>query len=480
MKKIITLSMVVSSLLLADTELEILKKQMNEQQAMIQKLLTKIEKMEQNSFEGKLKNYQQNAQTTQETKSHTHLHDSLPTKTAKDSTLGSYMPNISLIADISYVGRSINDDQLVGLETPGVAHGLLGSHNHDGNSHAPYNAKKGFNLNYAELGLSKSVDQNFKLNSIFHFSENSVEIEELYFTTGILGHGFNLKGGKFNSDFGYHNNKHHHAWSFADNALVYEAFLGMHGINEKGAQLQWTAPTDTYFMVGAEILQGENEQMFGNNAMHLSENDLNTTLPDLDSTDAPSLIVAYAKTSVDVGDTTILGGVSYAKGETRLNHITDEDEPHAFSGKSELYGVDLVVKHFFDSYSSLTWQSEYLQRKMEGTKYEIDTTTNVASSGVLNKKQAGLYTQLIYALNQNWKFGLRYDTIFKNNINGTEQQESFNKYSAVAEYNTSHFTKLRLQYNQDKSQYDASGRRDISSVILQANFAIGAHGAHGF
>jgi hypothetical protein len=52
--------------------------------------------------------------------------------------------------------------------------------------------------------------------------------------------------------------------------LVYESFLGMHGINEKGVQFQWTAPTSTYLMLGLEVLQGENEQMFGNEAIELT------------------------------------------------------------------------------------------------------------------------------------------------------------------------------------------------------------------
>ena len=54
------------------------------------------------------------------------------------------------------------------------------------------------------------------------------------------------------SNFGYLNEQHHHSYDFADMPLVYESFLGMHGINETGLQLQWVAPTDTYLMLGAE------------------------------------------------------------------------------------------------------------------------------------------------------------------------------------------------------------------------------------
>ena len=389
------------------------------------------------------------------------------------------MPDISLIADMSYVSRNKKDSEIGHLEVPGVAHGLLGSHTHNGNTHHPYNAKKGFNLNYAELALSKSVDPSFKLDGVFHFSEDSVEIEELYLTTTALGYGSRVKAGKFNSNFGYLNEQHHHAWSFSDMPLVYESFLGMHGINENGLQFQWTAPTSTYFMIGAEVLQGDNEQMFGNSTIGDVEN------PTAVSENAPSLFVGYVKTSVDIDDTTILAGLSYAKGSSRVDHSTDAENPHAFSGDSKLYGVDLTVKHYFDSYSSLTWQSELLSRDMDGKQYNFDASGSVASSPNLTKDQTGLYSQLIYAPNKTWKMGVRYDTIFKNDVeaNGVNQNMTtdLKKYSAMIEYNTSEFARLRLQYNRNNALYNEDGQKQsVNSIILQANISIGAHGAHSF
>ncbi|EDZ63300.1 hypothetical protein SMGD1_1322 [Sulfurimonas gotlandica GD1] len=387
-----------------------------------------------------------------------------------------FMPDISLVMDASYVNRNIADDKVAHLEVPGVAHGLLGSHTHNGKTHTPNNAKNGFNLNYAELVLSSSVDPFFTMDGVFHFSEDSVEIEELYFTTTALGHGARVKGGKFSSNFGYLNEQHHHAWDFADMPLVYEAFLGMHGINETGLQLQWVAPTDTYLMIGAEILQGENTQMFGKDKIGTY-----TT-----QADAPALFVGYIKTSFDIDDTTILGGLSYAQGSTRIDHSGDE-APHVVSGDSKLYGADLVIKHYFDSYSFLKFQSELLSREIDGTQYNLNpaNTTVVLTSPAINKKQTGAYAQLVYALNKSWQMGLRYDTIFINDItsNGVtvDKGNNFDKYSAMVEYHTSEFARFRLQYNHNNSLYDEDGnRQDISTVILQANISIGAHGAHSF
>ncbi|QFR42428.1 hypothetical protein [Sulfurimonas xiamenensis] len=392
-----------------------------------------------------------------------------------------FIPDISLVLDASYVDRSVKDDEAPHLELPGIAHGLLGEHSHGDSEHATYNAKNGFNLNYAELVLSSSADPFFTVDGVFHFSENGVEIEELYFTSNALGHGTKVKGGKFNSNFGYLNEQHHHAWDFADMPLVYEAFLGMHGINETGAQIQWTAPTPFYLMAGFEVLQGENEQMFGNESVDIEEF---TTIEEdkIEGTSAPSLYIGYIKASHDIDNTTLLGGISYAQGDSMIDHSSDHEAPHVFSGDSKLYGADLVVLHAIDSYKSIKWQTEYLQRELDGTQYNLYGTF---TSPHINKKQSGLYSQLIYTHNKNWRMGVRYDAILKNDVTADNidkpQPDGLDKYTAMVEYHTSEFARFRLQYSRDNSMFNEDGQREkIDTLILQANISIGAHAAHSF
>jgi hypothetical protein len=400
-----------------------------------------------------------------------------------------YIPDISLVTDFSYVYRDMDDAELAHLEVPGVAHGLMGSHLHDGASHATYNANNGFNFNYAELVLSSSVDPYFNMDAVFHFSESGVEVEEAYFTTTTLPAGLRLRGGKMLSEFGRLNSQHHHFWDFGDMPLVYEAFLGSHGINELGVQLQWIAPLPHYLMVGAEVLQGTNESMFGNTVISDPSTDDEDAAPLASQERAPSLFVGYIKTAFDIGSTTILPGISCAYGSSRLDHFEDET-PHAFSGDSALYGADLTVKHYFDSYSFLTWQSEWMMRDMDGTQFNFvdtnaDDVPDTVNSADLRKKQAGYYTQLVYAYDRNWRAGVRYDNIYQNDVtaNGTANDlpDNFNRYSAMAEYHPSEFSRIRLQYNRDTALYNEEGeRQDINTVMLQVNISIGAHGAHDF
>jgi len=405
--------------------------------------------------------------------------DTIPTE-KRTFEQSKFMPDISLIMDGSFVNRNIDDDEVVHLELPGIAHGLIGSHEHGGATHSSYNANNGFNLNYAELVLSSSVDPSFTMDSVFHFSPDGVEIEELYFTSTALANGMRIKGGKFNSNFGYLNEQHHHSWSFGDMPLVYEAFLGMHGINETGLQVQWTAPTSTYLMLGAEILQGENEQMFGNSSMGGDEEN-----PLVESETAPSLLIAYAKTSFDIDDTTVLAGISYAQGSSRIDHGDDEESPHLFAGDSSVYGVDLTIKHYFDSYSSLTWQSEYLKRDMDGIQYNLNSEGAVLGQPDLTKEQSGIYSQLVYTHDKNYQMGLRYDSIFQNDVKANnsvvEKPNNLNRYSAMLEYHTSEFARFRLQYNHNKALYNEEGEQEsINTLMLQVNISIGAHAAHSF
>ena len=475
MKKLLSLSLVASSLLLADADLDLLKEQMNKQQLIMEQLQDKIEKIEKSSI-AKEQEYKTTIADLRESNA-----KAVPVPVA-GKTKGSknYMPDISLITDFSYVSRNKSDDVSHHYEIPGVSHGYLGSHDHGGHAEKKANSDEGFNFNYAELVMSSEVDPYFNMFATFHLTEESFEIEEAYVTSTILGNGLNVKGGKFLSNFGYLNNQHAHVWSFADMPLVYESFLGSHGINEIGLQLEWVAPTSNYLVFGVEVLQGENEQTFGKTS-------IGDEASIAGSASAPSLYIGYAKTSFDIDDTTVLAGVSYATGSSRLDHTTDEEGAHAFSGDSKLYGADLVIKHSLDSYSYISLQSEWLMRDMAGDKF----TESVAGSGTFDtqaalvKKQAGYYAQLEYAMNSNWKTALRYDNIYKNDVisNGsdTDQPGSLDKYSAMVEYRTSEFAKFRLQYNQNNALFNEDGDREkVNTLILQANFAIGAHGAHSF
>ena len=332
----------------------------------------------------------------------------------------SFIPDISLILSGSAVLRNIDNNQYEGYGIDGFV---------DATDEIPFHKNRGFNLNYAEFGMHSVVGPYFDADAIFHLSPNEFEIEEAYITTKKLPANLQLKAGSFKSGFGRINAIHQHAQHFSNKPLVYEAMLGAEGIKDAGVSLNWVAPTDTYLMAGVEALQGTNELSFGKNSSN-------------------NLYVSYLKTGFDMGEsTTVLAGASVASGKTQNNL------------NSRLYGGELTLKHTLDSYSSLAWQSEYLYRDREDVK------------------QSGYYTQLLYDKDSNWEFGIRYDALNKNSVN---QPDDLKKYSAIVQYKPFEFSKLRLQFNHDKSKSFGGIRKDENQVLLEFLVETGAHGAHAF
>ncbi|UFH59747.1 hypothetical protein [Sulfurovum mangrovi] len=377
---------------------------------------------------------------------------------------------VSLIVDGSYTTRQFdNEDEIEHLEIPGLVHGGHGEE-HEGHVHAPLDGNEGFTFNYAELHFGTQTDlMDFSGN--FHITKDMFEVEELFGVTRGLPYSLSLKVGKFRSDFGYLNNKHEHSYNFFEIPLIYNALLGYHALLEEGAQLQYVLSTPYYMMVGFEAFRGENEQSFGYEGFMEGMSDV----------DYPSLYVSYLKTSIDIGGGTLLAGVSYAKGHTRLDHLEDEEEPHAFAGDTKLYGTDLVYKYYFAAEKAISFQGEYLYRKMDGIKYG----EGALAEGDMRKKQAGFYGEFIYQHDKNWRTGVRYSGITQNDIflNDIKSLQPDDMYitSMMLEYNFSEKSRLRLQYNYNSALYTDEGEKNNKKeFILQYTHAFGAHGAHAF
>ncbi len=332
----------------------------------------------------------------------------------------SFIPDISLILSGSAVSRNIKNSDYEGYGIDGFV---------DAVDEIPFNKKRGFNFNYAELGMRSDVGPYFTSKAIFHLHPTGLEIEEAYISTKRLPENLEIKAGKFRSGFGRVNAIHRHAQHFVVQPLVYEAMLGVEGINDAGIALHWVAPTENYLLIGAEAMQGSNELSFG--------------YPETNN-----LFVGYLKTGFDLSDNlTALAGGSIAKGKTTNNK------------NATLYGGELTLQYSIDSYRSLHWQSEYLSRDKAGVK------------------QSGYYTQLIYTANRNWEFGGRYDALNKNAAN---TPDDLKKYSAIVQYRPFEFSKLRLQFTKDRSKSFAGVRQTEHMIALEFLVETGAHGAHAF
>jgi len=410
MKKTVCLSLLACTSLFADSDENATQVELQKQKVAIEKLQTQLDMLSQKS------------QGTR--------------NTSASFSQNAYLPDIALILNMSAVARDVNNTAYNNMAIPGFIDA--------GDAELPFNKNRGFNLNYAEMAMHSSVDPYFDAFAIFHLHPNAFEIGEAYVQTTSLPYALRIKAGKFKSDFGRINSKHQHSWHFDAQPIIYKALFGPDSISDAGIQLQWVAPTDTYIMAGVEAMQGSNERSFGD-------------------TEENNLYVGYVKSSIDVGDDlSILGGVSLAHGKNTTTNATD------------VYGVDLTMREQLGAYSSLIWQSEYLQRNMvvDGT---IKTHTN---------KQAGLYSELVYQYNNNYSGGVRYDVITKNDVDLSAYKgvntDNLDKYTAMLEYKPFPMSRLRLTYSYDRTKVIAGERKDINTVMISLNIAAGAHGAHDY
>lgn len=355
-------------------------------------------------------------------------------------------PNISLVLNTFAYTSNLSQEELKLRNIPGY-------------TNAGIENRKGFNLDSAELFLFAPVDPYFNLYATIPVTEDGAEVEEAYFVTTSLPYGFQIKGGKFKSGFGRINSQHPHAWDFVDIPLAYKAFSGPEGITEKGAQLTYLPPLPFYTLLGAEVLQGENDILFGP-----------------DAKPGPHAYTLFAKASFDLTDnSTILFGPSVMTGRTKTNSVADDTE---FRGTSTLYGLEFTYKWKPSKKQGLTVQSEYLYRRQSG---DLEDTVALTTEA-LKRAQDGLYVQSIYQLGR-WRVGARYDvlSLFKDDYILSGVNQDFGKKpwraSGMIDFSPTEFSLIRLQYSHDRSARDGKTNQEW---FLQFVFGIGAHGAHPF
>lgn len=405
-----------------------------------------------------------------------------------------FKPNLALIVDMSAVYRSLSDEVLEKTRIRGFDHYDEEEHGHN---HVAANANIGFNLNYAELALSATVDPYFELAGIFHASPMGFEIEETYFKTTSIPAGFGLKAGKFLSGFGKLNGQHCHEWDFTDQPLPYYGIFGCEGLNEPGLQLTWVAPADFFLAIGAEALQGANETSFGTKKFHDTLN-----LQRVGSSRGPNAYTAFVKSSFHVENLIVVLGVSGAMGVARRYHDFNDIGLDAMTvetlgclgegirAKTWIAGAELVMKYSFDSNRFVSFQGESLYRVQQGryfytTLFPISGTDVIATAKVpYYARHWGAYGQIIVKPFLQWRFGARFDAlgteVFR--VAGMRKKNEpvlLYRVSGMIDYHPSEFSLFRLQYNYDRSRVNRYNHsKPGHEVVLQANISIGTHEAH--
>ena len=342
-------------------------------------------------------------------------------------------------------------------------------------------ADEGFALNEIELVGSADIDDKFygKITLGIHQDEGEteVDIEEAFFQTTALPHGFTVKGGTFFSELGYLNVHHKHAWDFADAPLVYRALLGRQ-YGDTGLQARWIAPTETFLEFGAEWTRGDAFPVGGSGK------------------DGRGAGVLFAHVGGDFNESSSwqLGLSHLQANEVSAElgghaHGAAEEADNEFEGETTVSGIDFVYKWAPNGNSkqrNLKIQAEYFVRNLEGEVSHVSATEN--ESGTIDAEQTGWYAQMVYQFRPQWRVGVRYDEL-SSDITGSNndalEETGFadegvepNRSTIMVDYSNSEFSRLRLQYSTEDSRHP--GEEKDEQIFVQYVYSLGSHGAHRF
>ena len=299
-------------------------------------------------------------------------------------------------------------------------------------------------LRESELGLQAIVDPYARADFFISFGEHDVSVEEGYLTFTSLPADLLVKVGRMRIAFGKVNTMHLHVLPWPDEPLPIVNFLGGEegwvGTGISAAKLL-PLPGDIFSEATAQVLRGDSDGLFvANKRSDLAYN-------------------GHYRVFTDLSDSTNLDlGLSYGLGPNGTS-------PDA---KTALGAIDATLRWkplVRGNYRSAIVRGEYFRSRRE------------QSGGTVSAN--GWFLSGEYQFSKRWWVGVR----------GEAAQHADN--SAIKDTGTaatltfwpSEFSQLRAELRQRRY----GGANSVSAytytaneVLLQLQFAIGAHGAHPF
>lgn len=344
---------------------------------------------------------------------------------------------------------------------------------------------RGLSLGESELAFSANIDRFFRGTLVAALApDDAVSVEEAHIQTLALSNGFIVKGGRFFSSTGYHNEVHAHAWDFTDVPLANKVFLG-NQLAEDGIQIRWVAPTDLYADLGMEL--GRGRAFPGGPAGGRQKNGVGSGN-------------VFAHLGGDWGESTAWrAGLSHLRTSPQDRTWDDSDAAgtavtNSFSGRSRLWVLDGVLKWSPNGNAadtSFKLQGEYFRRSETGALiYDTAAAALGTQAGDYSSRQSGWYVQGVYQFMPQWRVGYRHDRLDAGSTgiglvaSGALTAADFpildrynpTRNTLMLDWSPSEFSRVRLQFASDKSRAGATD----SQFFVQYIMSLGAHGAHKF
>jgi len=384
----------------------------------------------------------------------------------------------------------ISVDLMMAVGASSARDGVIGEL--QGGAHDP--RKRGFTLQQAEVQMNGAVDPWFRGQFVLVTSldadegETIVEVEEAWLTTQQLPANMQLKAGHYLTDFGRLNQIHPHAWDYQDQPVVMTRFFGADGLRAPGARLSWLAPTRTYFeaLIGVQNANGETLQSFLANDEVYEERPVGGRFLDEDARDLRTLgdVLWHARLATATDFTpahTLGGGVSAAFGPNATGVGAD----------TVIYGADFMYRwRAIDNrrgYPFFKLQGEVMARAFDAAAQVDDSGATPVDLPSDTLEDWGAYLYAVYGFDVGWAVGLRGEICSGSGASylgdgeferaGDPWRADRTRISPMLSYQTSEYSRVRLQYNWDDSDH----LDDVAhSVWLGFEILIGPHQPHSY
>jgi hypothetical protein len=303
---------------------------------------------------------------------------------------------------------------------------------------------KAIELHESEVAFQAAVDPYARADVYLSFGEQGVNVEEGFATFPTMPGGLLLKVGKMRAAFGKVNGLHTHALPWTDRPLVTRNLLGGEdGINDAGVSVARIIPVPWFFLEATgQVFRGDSADVFQSS----QRRDLS--------------YVGRLRAYQDLGEATNLDlGASFSTGHNNAG-VVDGADLGRFT--TRLIGVDATLRWKplqRSIYRSFVARSEWVWSRRQ------------QDNGV--QSAFGYYVSGDYQLGRRWFAGARLDRSARaGNAALVDTGQAL-----VLTWMPSEFSVIRAMYRRTRYARPAGTSNEL---LMQVQFAIGAHGAHPF
>jgi hypothetical protein len=354
-----------------------------------------------------------------------------PANTTQEPNAAPALTDVQTVENASNPGaaKALNPD----LSVIGTFLGHAGNVN-------PQDERAPFDVDEVELAAEAAIDPYAKGRFFLSINRGGIDVEEGYALFPALPWGLSAKVGKTKATFGKANTWHTHVRPWVDQPLMITHFFGDEGLNDVGVSVSRAIPNpwNAYLEVTGEVYSGDVEGVFGRTA----QNDL--------------FYNTHLKAFRDISENSnIEVGASYASGTLPQLADVPIDGHNRFTGVDVTYRWKPLVRSIYNS----------LIVRFEGLAND---------RADFNGNLYGYYLSADYQLAQRWFAGTRFDSADRLAGIGLDTDRAL---SGTLSFWPSEFSQLRAQLRRTRL---GDHGPSYNELLLELQFAIGAHGAHTF